>query len=158
MGFTRYRYFLAVSICATSLISTWCIFTTQYFRALALGSAKRSGEEDPPNTCEIDASCSQLHSCIDGTCRRFFPAKPANKTKCHQQCLEDLKLYEEKYYRQEIDNIIFFKGFDSEHCLIGYKQTGPRFSYENKTYPSRENIKKREVLKGWILGLCILYI
>jgi hypothetical protein len=71
--------------------------------------------------------------------------------------LEDLKLYEEKYYRQEIDNIIFFKGVDSEHCLIGYKQTGPRISYDNETYPKYylENIKKRETLKGWILGLCV---
>jgi hypothetical protein len=144
-----FRYFLVVLICITSLAATYLTFKIQSFDLY---------KEKSQNTCEIDASCSQLHSCIDGTCHRFFPAKPANKTKCHQQCLEDLKLYEEKYYRQEIDNIIFFKGFDSEHCLIGYKQTGPRFSYENKTYPSRENIKKREILKGWILGLCILYI
>lgn len=144
-----FRYFLIMLVCITSLAATYLTFQIQSFDLY---------KENLPNTCEIDAVCGKLHSCINGTCHRFFPAKPANKTKCHQQCLEDLKLYEEKYYRQEIDNIIFFKGFDSEHCLIGYKQTGPRFSYENKTYPSRENIKKREILKGWILGLCILYI
>ena len=144
-----FRYFLIMLVCITSLAATYLTFQIQSFDLY---------KEKSPNICEIDAVCEKLHSCINGTCHRFFPAKPANKTKCHQQCLEDLKLYEEKYYRQEIDNIIFFKGFDSEHCLIGYKQTGPRFSYENKTYPSRENIKKREILKGWILGLCILYI
>jgi len=146
------RYFVVVLICATSLLSTLCILNTQHFSFY--------WEEKSPNTCEIDASCKRLHSCIDGTCHRFFPAKPANKTKCHQQCLEDLKLYEEKYYRQEIDNIIFFKGVDSEHCLIGYKQTGPRYYYDNETYSSRrrENIIKREILKNWVLGLCILGI
>jgi hypothetical protein len=145
-----FRYLLIGLVCITSLAATYLTFQIQSFDLY---------EENPPNTCEIDASCKQLHSCLNGTCHRFFPAQPANKTKCHHQCLKDLKLYEEKYYRQEIDNIIFFKGIDSEHCLIGYKQTGPRFSSENETYPKpywRENIKKREILKNWILGLCVI--
>jgi hypothetical protein len=89
-------------------------------------------EEKTPNTCEMDANCNRFHSCIDGTCH--------------------------PYYNREIDNIIFFKGVNSEHCLVGYKQTGPRFSYENETYPGRfsyENIKQREIFQNWILGLCI---
>ena len=144
-----FRFLLIVLVCVTSLMSTYYTFH------LLL---KRSDKVNiPPNTCEIEANCKRFHSCIGGKCLQFFPTKPSNKTKCHHQCLEDLKLYEEKYYRQEIDNIIFFKGVDSEHCLIGYKQTGLRISYDNETYPKYylENIKKRILLKGWILGLCV---
>jgi hypothetical protein len=144
-----FRFLLIGLVCITSLASTYLTFKRQSFDLY---------EEKTPNTCEMDANCNRFHSCIDGTCHPFFPAKPANKTKCHHQCLEDLKLYEEKYYNREIDNIIFFKGVNSEHCLVGYKQTGPRFSYENETYPGRfsyENIKQREIFQNWILGLCI---
>lgn len=124
------------------------------FRLLLERSDK---EKIPPKTCEMEANCNRFHSCVGGKCLQFFPTKPANQTKCHKKCKHDLVLYEEKYYRQKIDHIIFLKGVDSEHCLIAYKQTGATRSYDNETYPKYylENIKQREILKGWILGLCI---
>ena len=141
MIFLIFRYFLALLFC--SLICARMIYFV---------------EEKLPSLCVIEANCNRLHTCIDGTCLRYFPAKPANKTKCHSRCLKDLKLYEEKYYRQEIGNIIFFDTDIFDHCLLGYKQTnGLRSSYDNDFYSKLhfENIKNRELLKSWIIALCV---
>jgi hypothetical protein len=142
MIFLIFRYFLALLFCSLICGPHLFIFI----------------EEKLPSLCVIEANCNRLHTCIDGTCLRYFPAKPANKTKCHSRCLKDLKLYEEKYYRQEIGNIIFFDTDIFDHCLLGYKQTnGLRSSYDNDFYSKLhfENIKNRELLKSWIIALCV---
>lgn len=148
MQFSKSRFFFIVLVCITSLISTVYIFKSQAFDF--------HWKETRPKICQIDANCNTFHICLSGKCQRFFPAQPSTHTKCHRDCVDDLTLYEEKYYRQAIGNVVFLKGVDTSNCLIAYKQIGLRFSYINDTYPkyNLERIERREELKGWVLGLC----
>jgi len=143
-----FHFLLIVLVCITSLVSTYYVFQMQKFDYYW---------KEISTTCEIEANCKRFHTCVGGDCLQFYPNNtPTNQTKCHQKCKYDLRLYEEKYYRRAIGNIIFFKGVDSDHCLIAYKHTGVSENYEDP-YPKYylENIKRRVESKGWLLGLCI---
>ena len=148
MRYSTYRLFSIALVCILSSISTIYIFNSKLIELLYW-------RKIPSTICQIDANCNPLHICLGGKCQRYFPSRPQNKTKCHSDCVDDLTLYEQKYYGQAIGYLIFLKGTDTSNCLIAYKQI-EAISYENETYPEYNlfRIERREELKGWVLGLC----
>ena len=112
---------------------------------------------DQKKTCNIDAECEHLETCLSGTCVTFWPKPPANKSNCHHTCEQDLRLYETHFYLKNITDVSTFEGISNDTCVLTYRLSGNTLGLSVTEYERRRRgseVRVESIDSHLVVALC----
>ena len=107
--------------------------------------------------CELDATCDTLETCHHNMCVHFWPMSAMKTRACHLGCEQDIRLYEDHFYLQNITDVKPFEGISKDTCVISYRVVGttPGLSVSEYERRKRGSVRRTERLDDVNVALCL---
>ena len=105
------------------------------------------------STCIIDSQCLKFETCFNKICTTFFPSTPTSKTPCHNNCWNNVQMYEQYVHQTNVGHLVYFEGPSEEFCVVTYQQTD-KITAEIQ-YVQHSLLRREEVNSLWLVALCM---